>query len=74
VEVFANPKAMDTLLEVEGGEKYCGVGCAMLKEFFPGELHPDEEGKWEALKNRPDANNVSQSAVKVGNVTRKNTR
>jgi hypothetical protein len=48
--VIGNPRVMKTLLEVES--QYPGVGYAMLKEFFPGDLNEEEQHKWNELRNR----------------------
>ncbi|KAF9771027.1 hypothetical protein IL306_011350 [Fusarium sp. DS 682] len=48
IEVFGNPSAMQTLLEVE--EKYKNVGRALLQEFFPGSLNETEKRRWGELE------------------------
>ncbi|EPS33116.1 hypothetical protein PDE_08078 [Penicillium oxalicum 114-2] len=47
VEVLGRTKVMDTLLEME--KKYSGMGRALLEEFFPRKLHPEDLSKWEAI-------------------------
>jgi hypothetical protein len=45
-EVFAEPKVMWTLMELEG--KYKGFGKALVEEFFPGKLRGSEVTWWES--------------------------
>ncbi|KAF2243460.1 hypothetical protein BU26DRAFT_118097 [Trematosphaeria pertusa] len=46
-------KAMDALQELE--ETYPGYGEKLLKTFFPGSLHPDEERWWAERKQKQEA-------------------
>ena len=55
VEIIARPKVMDTLVLVE--EKYANVGRSMLEVFFPGNLRPNEQDKWDELRQRAEAYN-----------------
>ena len=48
VRVFANVKAMETLLEVES--QYKNLGRSMLDTFFPGKLRADEKARWDAFE------------------------
>ncbi|CDO72035.1 hypothetical protein BN946_scf184943.g70 [Trametes cinnabarina] len=47
-DVIAEGKVMETLMRAE--ERHPGVGLAMLKLFFPGELRPNEQEFWDRMK------------------------
>lgn len=53
VTTIGNRKVMKTLFELEEGldTRLWGLGCAMLNEFFPGDL-PIEDMKWNGYKER----------------------
>ncbi len=47
-EVIGEMTAMDALIALEAN--YPNVGRSLLPIFFPGELLPEEEARWDALK------------------------
>ena len=47
VEVIGEPKVMDTLFEVE--TRYPCLGKSLLPIFFPGELHEEEQERWDSF-------------------------
>lgn len=51
--VFAEPKVMKTLQELE--KAYPGCGRSMIKTFFPGELREDEQLWWKDARERERA-------------------
>lgn len=53
IEVIGEIKTMDTLFAVE--EKYPYLGAAMLDTFFPGELFPAEQDRWDRFKESAKA-------------------
>lgn len=58
-EVFAEPKVMWTLMELE--EKHKGFGKALVKEFFPGDLRGWEVTWWDS-KDTEQRRNMLQRA------------
>ncbi|KAK8094963.1 hypothetical protein PG997_001648 [Apiospora hydei] len=52
-DVFAQPKVMKTLQELE--KSYPGCGRSMIKTFFPGDLWEDEQTWWQAARERERA-------------------
>jgi len=59
---FSGENVMGTLKILE--TEYPGVGAALLRVFFPGELRPDEVEWWDNMKK-------SRVAVKQGQLTEK---
>lgn len=51
--VFAEPKVMRTLQAVETA--YPGCGRSMIKTFFPGDLHEEEQLWWQAAREHERA-------------------
>jgi hypothetical protein len=52
VDVIQSRKVMDTLMDLE--VTYPGFARHLVKEFFPGALHPDEVEWWSGEKGRYD--------------------
>lgn len=48
--VIGDRKVMKALEDVE--EKYAGVGKSLLETFFPGDLRPDEQKRWDEYAER----------------------
>lgn len=48
--VFGEMTTMDSLLALEA--KHTGAGRSLLPIFFPGELRPEETGRWNDLKEQ----------------------
>lgn len=59
VEVIARRKVMDTLFDVE--EKYTQVGRSMLDVFFPGKLRPEENRRWDELREKAEVHDSEKS-------------
>ncbi|EXJ85220.1 hypothetical protein A1O3_05895 [Capronia epimyces CBS 606.96] len=51
--VIGSPKVMETLYAVE--EQYPRIGASMRATFFPGDLRPDEEEKWQRFADKAKA-------------------
>ncbi|PVF97862.1 hypothetical protein CPB86DRAFT_759392 [Serendipita vermifera] len=49
-EAIGHPKVMDTLIATE--ERHTKVGRSMLSTFFPNDLDPKEQRRWDDLKRR----------------------
>lgn len=62
-EVIGEKKVMDTLFAVEA--KYPHMGRAMLSEFFPGKLDPDEVKAWDVCEAKAEAQDEKDREVKV---------
>ncbi|KAI0656048.1 hypothetical protein C8Q70DRAFT_935871 [Cubamyces menziesii] len=60
-DVVCKDKVMDSLMEAE--ERQAGVGLAMLKLFFPGDLRPREQEFWDMKK----AEKSQAAKVVIGN-------
>lgn len=64
LDVLGDSSAMETLFQVE--EQYEGVGCSMLREFFPGDLRENEKLRGEALKNTRIKKAEAEKAPETG--------
>ncbi|KAK8124176.1 hypothetical protein PG999_004094 [Apiospora kogelbergensis] len=66
-DVFAQPKVMKTLQELEMA--YPGCGRSMIKTFFPGDLHEEEKLWWQAAKKREDTVKKGEKESVLGDIT-----
>lgn len=54
VRVFGHRKVMKALEELENDQddRFWGLGCALVSEYFPGDLRPVEHQQWENFRAR----------------------
>ncbi|KAJ3000302.1 hypothetical protein NUW54_g6806 [Trametes sanguinea] len=61
-DVIVESKVMETLMEAE--RRHTGVGLAMLKLFFPGDLRPHEQAFWDEMRRVKAEKEAREKAAK----------
>ncbi|KAJ8133032.1 hypothetical protein O1611_g592 [Lasiodiplodia mahajangana] len=64
LDVVSTHNIMDGLMDLE--ETHEGCGKALLSEFFPGRLRPDEEEWWNAKKGERASTRYDQKRIEEG--------